>query len=139
MKVKNYTQFFETIKQSTPLEEYKKIFHPQAKFKDPFNEVIGVEKIYAIFQDMYKKLDDPKFTVKEAIGENNVVYLQWEFSFYFKKEDTKNSFTGVSRVEFNDNEEAISHIDYWDSGENVYEKIPFLSFFIKLIKKKINA
>jgi len=136
-KSQNYALFFENIKQETSIDEYEKIFDTKAKFKDPFNEVQGIEKIYEIFQDMYIKLDNPKFKVSELIEDNNIAYLKWILEYNFKNETKLNSFEGVSRVEFNEMQKAISHIDYWDAGENVYEKIPILSFFIKLIKRKI--
>jgi len=137
--VTNYIRFFENIKQSTSLKEYEEIFDLKVKFKDPFHEVEGIKNLYHIFQGMYKKLDNPKFTVIETIHENNVVYLKWIFTFYFKKEQQKNSFEGVSRVEFDTNGKAISHVDYWDSAENLYEKIPIVSFFIKFLKRKITS
>jgi len=137
--IQNYAQFFENITQNTPLNEYEKIFHKNAKFKDPFNDVRGLEKVYDIFQDMYVKLDKPRFKVIETIEQNNIAYIKWIFEFNFKNDSKENSFEGVSRIEFDDNALAISHIDYWDSGENLYEKIPILSFFIKLIKRKIQS
>ena len=139
MKTRNYVSFFENIKQDTLIEEYQKIFDINAKFKDPFNEVEGLDKIFDIFQDMYLKLDNPRFKVIEVVEQENVAYLKWIFEFNFKKDSVQNSFEGVSRVEFNDKQMAISHVDYWDSSENLYEKIPILSFFIKLVKRKIKS
>ena len=139
MKTRNYVSFFENIKQETTIEEYKKIFDVNAKFKDPFNQVEGLVEIYDIFQDMYIKLDNPRFKVIEVVEQENVAYLKWIFEFNFKNDSVQNSFEGVSRVEFNDKQMAISHVDYWDSAENLYEKIPVLSFFIKLIKRKIKS
>lgn len=139
MKTRNYVSFFENIKQDTLIEEYQKIFDINAKFKDPFNEVEGLDKIFDIFQDMYLKLDNPRFKVIEVVEQGNVAYLKWIFEFNFKKDSVQNSFEGVSRVEFNDKQMAISHVDYWDSSENLYEKIPILSFFIKLVKRKIKS
>lgn len=135
--IHNYAEFFENITEETPIKEYEKIFHKNARFKDPFNDVKGLEKIYDIFQEMYIKLDNPSFKVNEIVCQNNIAYIKWIFEFNFKNDKKQNSFEGVSRVEFDDKSLAISHIDYWDSAENLYEKIPILSFFIKLIKRKI--
>ena len=139
MKTQNYALFFENITKETPIKEYEKVFDINAKFKDPFNDVIGLDKIYDIFQDMYEKLDNPRFKVIEIIEQGDISYLRWIFEFNFKNDSLENSFEGVSRVEFNENKKVISHIDYWDSAENLYEKIPILSFFIKLVKKKIKS
>ncbi len=49
------------------------------------------------------------------------------------------SITGVSRVEFAENGKVISHIDYWDSSKNVFEKIPILRNILIFIKNKIKT
>lgn len=133
-----YANFFESIHKDTTIDEYEKIFDKEVRFKDPFHDVVGVNKLYKIFVDMYKKLDNPSFKVTEIVQQNNITYLQWTFLFSFKGSNKDESFEGVSRVEFNQENKVTSHIDYWDSSSNLYEKIPILSFFMKLIKKKIN-
>ncbi|APW64580.1 hypothetical protein LPB137_01370 [Poseidonibacter parvus] len=139
MKTQDYALFFENITKETPIKEYENVFDINAKFKDPFNEVKGLDKIYDIFQDMYIKLDNPRFKVIEIVEQGDISYLRWIFEFNFKNDSLLNSFEGVSRVEFNENQKVISHVDYWDSSENLYEKIPILSFFIKLVKRKIKS
>jgi hypothetical protein len=139
MNAKEYASFFENINKDTSIIEYKKVFSLKVQFKDPFHNVNGVDKLYKIFEDMYIKLDNPYFKVTEIIEQNNIAYLKWNFYFSFKNEIKLESFEGVSRVEFNTEDKVISHIDYWDSSSNLYEKIPILSFFMKFLKKKINS
>lgn len=138
MGAKEYASFFETISKTTPIDEYKIYFDENAKFKDPFHEVVGVENIYEIFQKMYKNLDDPKFKIDEIVEGKTSTYIRWYFSFRFKSENIAQRFYGVSRVVFK-NKKVISHEDYWDSAEHIYEKIPFISWVIKLVKNKIKA
>ena len=135
----NYVLFFENININTPIEEYEKILDIDAKFQDPFHDVQGLKNIYNIFQQMYLKLDNPKFKIIEVIEQHNIMYIKWNFQFRFKKKSKIESFEGVSRVKFNEKGKAISHVDYWDSAENFYEKIPIISFFIKYIRKKIKS
>jgi hypothetical protein len=133
---KIYAQFFENIDNNTSMKEYEKIFDNEVRFKDPFHDIIGINKI---FEEMYIKLDKPSFKVTEIVEQNNIAYLKWDFHFSFKGSNKNESFEGVSRVEFNKENRVISHIDYWDSSSNLYEKIPILSFFMKFIKSKINS
>ncbi len=134
-----YARFFENINRTTPIEEYEKVFEKDVRFKDPFHDIENLEKLYKIFKDMYVKLDNPSFKVTEIIEQNNIAYLKWNFHFLFKGTNKDESFEGVSRVEFNKENKVISHIDYWDSSSNLYEKIPILSFFMRFIKSKINS
>ncbi|WP_419773702.1 nuclear transport factor 2 family protein [Halarcobacter sp.] len=138
MKAQNYGSFFESINKNTPLKEYAKYFDLNANFKDPFHEVKGLQNIFRVFLNMYKKLDEPKFKVDEIVENRNIAYIKWTFTFRFKKEKKTQSFEGVSRVIFNSDDKVILHEDFWDAASNLYEKLPVVSLLIKFIKRKIN-
>jgi len=133
-----YASFFESINENTPLIEYSKYIELNAKFKDPFHEVEGLQNIFRIFLSMYKKLDEPKFKIKEVVENKNIAYIKWTFTFKFKKENKVQSFDGVSRVVFNSNDKMILHEDYWDAASNLYEKIPVISLLMRFLKRKMN-
>lgn len=134
-----YAKFFEEINKETSFKEYEEIFDKNVIFIDPFHNIKGLNKLYKIFEDMYIKLDKPCFKVTEIVHQNNIAYLKWDFNFSFKNSKKEESFEGVSRVEFNKENKVVSHIDYWDSASNLYEKIPILSFFMRFIKSKISS
>ena len=58
--------------------------------------------------------------------------------FAFNK---SNSIFGLSEVTISTNKKIISHIDYWDSYNNFYIKIPVIGilfkFVLNLVKKRI--
>lgn len=137
--VQNYATFFENIEKDTPVEDYEIFFEKNATFKDPFHKVTGVKEIYNIFQKMYFNLDKPIFKIEEIISNKNISYIKWQFEYSFKNEKKENSFTGLSRVVFNLEGKVVLHEDFWDAGENVYEKIPILKIIIKFVKNKINS
>lgn len=137
MNPNDYASFFENIKKETKLEEYKKYFDDEAIFKDPFHEVCGTKAIYEVFQKMFENLDHTKFDVTEIVSNKNIAYIKWDFHFSFKKKDEKHSFTGVSRVVFNENNKVTVHEDYWDAAHNIYENFPILSSLLKFAKSKI--
>lgn len=139
MKTKEYAYFFESINKDTSISEYRKYINDRASFKDPFHEVKGIKDIYEIFQKMYQNLDEPKFKIDETISRENIAYIRWYFSYKFKGKDKLNGFYGVSRVVFDEDSKMISHEDYWDSSENIYENIPILSFAIKFVKERIRG
>lgn len=137
INAQNYASFFENIDSKTPLEDYRQFFDERIDFKDPFHHVIGVEKTYDIFQKMYVNLDNPRFKILEIISQRNISYMKWEFSFSFKNDSKKQMFYGTSRIVFNLEGKALIHEDYWDAAENIYEKIPIVSSFVKYVKKRI--
>lgn len=132
--LKAYCEFFETINKDTQFEKYNYFFDENSIFQDPFQKVVGVEKIYEVFQDMY----EAKFIVLSHSCDETQSFIHWIFEYKTKKDSDFNSFEGVSIVKFNDNARVSSHVDYWDAASNIYEKIPLLGFILRLIKKKIS-
>lgn len=134
-----YAEFFESISKNTPIEEYSKVFDEMITFEDPFQKVSGITKVYAVFEHMYDTLYEPKFSVNEIVCEKECAYLRWDFSYQRSSKHKVETFTGVSRVQFLKSTKVISHVDYWDAAENIYEKVPFFGSLIRLIKKRITA
>jgi hypothetical protein len=134
-----YAAFFEKIDKNTSIEAYKEFFDANSYFEDPFQKVYGINKIYNIFEDMYAKFYNPRFEVQEVVSQGSIAYIKWNFIFQMDKNSDVTSFEGVSRVEFHTNAKVKSHVDFWDAGANVYEKIPLLGSIIRMIKRKIHA
>lgn len=139
MNTEKYTHFFENLDEHRSLLAFGRIYAEDVYFKDPFNETKGLNAIYEIFQDMYAKLDDPRFEILEAIGDASVCYVKWRFLFRFKNESEEDFFEGVSRLEIDDAGKVISHIDYWDAAEHIYEKLPLIGFLLRFIKRKLST
>ncbi len=137
--IQNYALFFENLNKDISIQEYENIFSKDIYFEDPFQKTKGINSIYNIFDHMYKSLDEPRFIVKEIIENENIAYLQWNFIFKYKNSKNIESFTGVSRIELNEDLKVVSHIDYWDAASNIYEKVPVLKSILRFIKNKIKA
>jgi len=130
--------FFETLQDENSIERFRTIYDDKVSFKDPFNEVRGIEAIYSVFAHMYRNLDNPRFVIIEYIDKENVMYVKWNFLFAFKGEKKENSFEGVSRLVLNEEGKVISHTDYWDAAEHMYEKMPLIGSLLRFIKRKIS-
>jgi len=137
MTEEKLTHFFETLHDGTSMETFRTIYADKVKFKDPFNEVEGIASVYEIFAHMYQNLDKPRFVINEYMDKENIIYVKWDFLFAFKGKKDENSFEGVSRLVVNEQGKVISHIDYWDAAEHMYEKMPLVGSLLRFIKRKI--
>lgn len=137
MNTEHYTDFFETINEHTSVLEFEKIYAHQVYFKDPFHQTQGINALFKIFQEMYRRLEHPRFEILESVAEDTRCYVKWRFIFSYKGDTDEHSFEGVSRLELNEEKKIISHIDYWDAAENLYEQLPILGFILRFIKRKI--
>ena len=134
-----YAKFYEQLTSESSREEYGVFFDNSSEFADPFQKVQGLHAIHNIFIDMYTKLYKPHFIVDEVVASCDVAYIRWHFHYALSKNSKAESFTGVSRVTFSKSAKVKSHIDYWDAGENVYEKIPLLGTLLRFVKRKLHA
>ncbi len=134
-----YADFFETISKETSIESYTDLFDLNVCFEDPFQKVIGIEEVYHIFQHMFETLHEPRFIVNEIVCDKQCAYLRWTFSYQRSAKHKIEKFTGVSRVQFLETGKVLSHVDYWDAAQNVYEKVPLLGSILRLIKQRIKA
>lgn len=132
-----YAAFFQTLTPYTPFSLYEKIFAPEVRFSDPFQSVQGIKKVHHIFAHMYSTLKEPRFEVTQVCQNGHVAFISWEF--HFVRGEKADTFEGVSKVRFNDEDLVIEHIDYWDAASNVYEKIPLLGWVLRRIKGMLRA
>ena len=136
--ISNYVKLFETLNLDN-LNKFDKLLDKNIYFEDPFNQVYGIENFKRIFSNTLKKLDDVEFKVLNIISKNNIYIIKWEMIFFaFNK---NNSIFGLSEVTISTNKKIISHVDYWDSYNNFYVKIPVIGmlfkFVLNLVRKRI--
>jgi hypothetical protein len=138
--VERLVQFFEQL-QPQDLQRLPDIYSPEARFKDPFNEVQGLAEIERIFAHMFVALDSPHFIVTERIVQDNQCFLAWDFRFRFKRFDTHTWQTvrGGTHLVFDAQGLVTLHRDYWDAAEELYEKLPLVGGLMRWLKRRANS
>ena len=133
-------RWFETLTPDS-LTGLDDCYTPDATFKDPFNEVKGVDAIRGIFSHMYRALDEPRFIVTGRIVDGEQCFLIWEFRFRFKRFDTTTLQTvrGGPPLMLADDGRIRMHRDYWDAAEEPYEKLPVLGRLMRWLKRHANS
>ncbi len=117
------------------LEDINLYYTQDAYFKDPFQEINGRDQIQNVFEHMFTgPLENNKFVFQDKVQENNSLFVTWDYRFTFKKVSYK--IHGSSLLKFKDNK-CFFHRDYWDTGEELYLKIPILRSIHKYIQKKM--
>lgn len=133
--VRDLVDFFHTVSPAT-VPRVREIYAVDAKFKDPFNNVQGIDAIQHLFSHMFEQVRDPVFVVTGQVMQNDDLFLTWEFIFsmppYVRKVQTMH---GVTHFVFDAESRVCVHRDYWDAAEEVYEKLPVLGGFMRLLKR----
>ena len=132
--------FFEQL---TPADvaAVDRLYAPQARFKDPFNEVQGVAHIRQVFSHMFVALHEPRFVVTGRVVQGTQCFLTWDFLFRFKnfQKGTTQTVRGASHLLLDAQGLITLHRDYWDAAEELYEKLPVRGGLMRWLKKRANS
>ena len=112
-------------------------YSPQARFKDPFNEVQGVAAIQQVFAHMFHALNEPRFVVRDIVVQGDRCFLEWDFLFGFKRfNDRPQTVCGGSLLRLDAQGLIVDHRDYWDAAEELYEKLPVVGALMRWMKQR---
>lgn len=129
-------RFYETLSRATLAAELGKVYAPDARFKDPFNEVSGLAPIGAIFEHMFDQVEHPRFVVTSHATQGAQAFLAWDFRFVMKRYSKQpQCIRGATRIVFDAQGLVAEHRDYWDAAEELYEKLPVLGALMRWLKK----
>ena len=128
--------FFETLSPAG-VAQLGELYAAEARFKDPFNDVQGVPAIRAIFAHMFESLEQPRFVVTQHVAQGQQAFLQWEFHFRMKRwrAQVPQCIHGGTLVHFDAQGRVTLHRDYWDTAEELYEKLPVLGRLMRWLRQ----
>jgi ketosteroid isomerase-like protein len=135
-RITRLKEFFESLTPAA-LARLDQFYAPDARFKDPFNEVTGVPAIRAIFDGMYRQVDRPRFVVTRSFGQGDEAFLAWDFVFRFKSDaNREQTIRGATHIQFSTDGRVVLHRDYWDAAEELYEKLPVVGSLMRWLKRR---
>lgn len=137
--VRQLARFYERL-QPEDLPQLERLYAPDARFKDPFNEVQGLPAIRRIFEHMFVALHEPHFVVTQQLVDGHQAFLVWEFRFRFRRFDTVTTqvVRGGSHLVLDERGLVAVHRDYWDAAEELYEKLPGLGALMRWLRRQAN-
>jgi len=122
------------------LPRLPEIYTPDARFKDPFNEVQGVAAITRIFEHMFNALESPRFVIRDVIVQGDQCFLSWDFVFRMKRFSGKEQvIRGATHLKLAADGRIADHRDYWDAAEELYERLPVVGALMRWLKRRVNA
>jgi len=133
-------QFFESLT-AADVAAMGGLYTADARFKDPFNEVVGVPAIQGIFAHMFEALEQPRFVVTGRVVQGQQCFLTWDFLFAFKDfhKGVTQTVRGASHLVLDAQGQVTLHRDYWDAAEELYEKLPVVGALMRWLKKRANS
>ena len=113
------------------------IYTDDVWFKDPFNEVQGLEHVSHIFTHMFEQVDAPRFVITHSVLQDDQAFLTWDFLFRMRRfSDEEQCIRGATHVRFASDGRVAYHRDYWDAAEELYEKLPVVGSLMRWLKTR---
>ena len=115
------------------------IYAADAYFRDPFNEVRGVEAIQRIFVHMFAQLDDCRFPFDAVLVDGNGSMLTWDMTFRMRRyrPQVTQTIHGASHLRFDAQGRILHHRDYWDAADELYAKLPLIGPVVRFLKRRL--
>ena len=127
--INNYLNLFSNLNKEN-IKKFDDLVVKDIIFIDPFNNIKGLDNFKNIFYHMFDTVEEPKFDIVDYAQNKDHVFLKWKMTFYaFKASQT---IEGMSDITLNQEGKVISHLDYWDSLNGIFIKLPFLGFLYKI-------
>ena len=133
--------FYEGLSPET-LQGFRRHYAADACFKDPFNEVRGLQPIEHIFTHMFTQISEPRFVVLERVVDENGALLVWELHYRLplrRGPGPSQRIRGASHLRFDAEGKVVWHRDYWDAAEELYAKLPGLGWLMRALRRKLAA
>ena len=129
-----YCTFLEALTPET-LANISSHVSSNVHFRDPFNDVYGIEKMHAVLEDMFDGISNITFVIEDRLDKDEVTIIVWTLSgMLFNKPW---SVPGTSRLSFDEDGYLTEHIDFWDAGAGLYEHIPFIGWLPRALRRKL--
>ena len=105
-------------------------------FRDSIQEIYGMDDFKAMTERLTKRSKDLKMNIINAIGEDNMIFIEWEMTISYKKNPSSVIY-GSSRLTINEYGKIIEQRDYYDLWGDIFDNIPrFGKVYRKFMKKK---
>jgi len=140
MPTDDLVRYFETLSPQS-VARLPEFYAADARFKDPFNEVQGVAAIERIFTHMFTQVEAPRFVFGERVVDAQGAMLVWEFRFGLRAWGRRRAHVirGASHLKFAADGKVALHRDYWDTGEELYMKLPVLGPLLRTLQRRLAA
>lgn len=119
------------------VEEIRNVYSGDVRFQDPFSTVEGVEELTRYFVGAYSNVISCKFDFGDPVINGPDVCIPWIMRLRHKRirNGHQVNVDGISQITIH-GDKVISHRDYFDVGQLLYENLPVLGRAIRWIRSQ---
>lgn len=137
--MERFRGFFGDLKEESIRSKIREVYAEDVWFNDTLKSIRGVEELESYLVEAARNVASCKVEFDEVVHAPSGTYVRWRMDILFKrlrKGEVQRSI-GVTFLRFDERGRVAYHQDYWDSGHNLFEKIPLLGSGIRAVKKRL--
>lgn len=131
-----YSRYLEALAPAT-LADLPAHVTEDVRFKDPFNDVRGVEAMAGVFRHMFEAVGPVRFRVEQVMAEGERCLMAWRFEGRLRGQPWQ--FEGTSVIRFAPDGRVAEHIDHWDAAAGFYERLPVIGRLLAAMRRRLAA
>jgi limonene-1,2-epoxide hydrolase len=137
--VERFEAFIADLSTGTIKSRIREVYAPKLFFNDTLKTIRDVDELEKYFLASDDAMAAYGLKVEQTISTPEGVFVRWRMDVTFRRfhKGEVQSSIGISHVRFDKDGRVIYHQDYWDSGSNLYEKIPVLGAMIRAVKRRL--
>ena len=137
-RVTTVCRLWETLSPDS-LATLASVYHEQAHFIDPFNDIRGTAALQALLTRMFERLAEARFEVLEVALQADGAVLIWNFHYRLRdwQPARQRLIHGLTHLRFGDDGRVLEHRDYWDASMQVYAQLPLLGAVLRWLRRHI--
>lgn len=115
-------------------------YAPDARFRDPFNDVTGVPAIKRVFAHLFSQVDSPRFEVSARFLSGDQAMLLWTLHFRSARLGPgEHAIRGASHLRFDGAGRVVWHEDHWDPAAQLYGRLPLVGPLLRWLARRFAA
>ncbi len=113
------------------------LFARDVYFKDPFHEVRGLAELERVYAHLFQRYPDAAFHFHLHAGTGDTGYVEWRLHYHESGRPMQRN--GISKLLFDEYGKVRVQMDYWDSGEYYFRRLPLLGGLLNWLADKQGA
>lgn len=134
MSLEAYGRYWETLRPAS-VGELRALARADLLFRDPFQEIRGVDAVIAMLERMFRHTAEPRFTVTRVARDGEVGFIRWGFTCAVRGRPL--AIEGVTEVVLAGDGRVAAHLDHWDAASQVYAHLPLIGPPIRWLARRI--
>lgn len=135
-----FAAFFSSFASDRIERLLKLTYAPDLYFNDTIKSFTDLDTLGHYLRESAEAVEDCRVTILERTRTEHGEYLvRWKMMIRFKKmkKGVDTWTVGMSHLRFDAEGRVAYHQDYWNAADGIYEHIPLLGAFIRLIKRRL--